>query len=105
MTVAPVERPHLAWWISILAGLGLCGLIGFHRASFEWWSEHVTTALSQSLIQGLFIGGVLLHVGEASYAARLASRLGLDVPGWTFQTLVLGFPSLRLLLARMEAAR
>ena len=100
------ERPPLGWWIAITGGLATLAVVAFHPGAYAWWSAHVTTAFSARFLQAVFVVSVLLHVGEALYAVRLARRLGLDgaASGWFWQTLALGFPSLRLLRRRAPAA-
>ncbi len=100
------ERPHAGWWIAIAGGLGALAIVAFHPGAYAFWSAHVTAVFSKPLLQAVFVVSVLLHVGEALYALRLARRLGLDAAaGWFWQTLALGFPSLKLLRRRARAAR
>jgi len=99
-----VERPSLGWWLAIAGGLLLNGVVAFVPAAYDLWCAHVTTALPQWLVQAIFLGAMATHVGEALYAARLARDAGLGdaAAGWFWQTLALGFPSLRLLRARAQ---
>jgi hypothetical protein len=101
---APIDRPPLGWWIAILAGLALNAAVAFDAGTYAWWCAHVTAALPQGVVQAIFIAAVLTHVGEATYALRLAQRSGLgsSAGGWFVQTLLLGFPSLRLLRQRAQ---
>lgn len=101
-----VDRPHWAYWTSILFGMSLLALLALHDDTYAAWCTHVTTVFSRPLLRVLLIGAVAAHVGEAAYAYSLASRARLlnTRIGWTLQTLVLGFPSLRLLLRRARAA-
>ncbi len=57
---------------------------------------------SQFGIQIVFLLAVLAHVGEAIYAVRVATEKECTNRkiAWFIQTLLLGYPSLRLLLAR-----
>jgi len=100
--VAGVDRPRLGWWISVLGGMALLGLLAFHTGAYAQWRALVTVALSQSLLRGIFAAAVLTHLLEAMYAWHLAQRAGLrrSARGWFLQTLLLGYPSLRLLLRR-----
>ncbi|MBK7971800.1 MAG: DUF4499 domain-containing protein [Deltaproteobacteria bacterium] len=97
-----VERPHIGWWISIFLGMGLTTALAVSDGVYGWWHEHVTTLLSQGLIQVIAVAAWAAHVGEGIAAHRLASRLGpgTDVMGWAIQTTLLGFPSLKLLKKR-----
>jgi hypothetical protein len=103
-----VERPHLGWWVSILLGMGLTSTLACSEQAYALWAEHVTGLLPRSLIQKIFAVAWLLHVGEALYARKLAKELDYSdeaTRGWTFQTFLLGFPSLSKLLRRRAAAR
>lgn|GEM_PF-281590 len=97
-----VEHPAAGWWVSILSGMGLLGLIAHHEGVWRWWSGRVTPAVPRPAYQAVFWVAVGLHVGEAAYAVREAERDGRSASSlrWGFQTLLLGFPSLRLLLRR-----
>ncbi len=97
-----VERPATGWWVAILSGMGLLGLIAHRRRVWEWWSRRVTSAVPRPVYRAVFWVAVGLHVGEAAYAVRDAERDGRSASSlrWGFQTLLLGFPSLRLLRRR-----
>lgn len=97
-----VERPHAAWWVSILGGLALLGLLAYHDGAYAWWSSTVTAAIPQGGLHVVFVAAWLAHVGEGLYALGLARRAGLraSAPGWFVQTFVLGYPSLMLLRRR-----
>ena len=99
-----VERPPLGWWIAIFGGLGLNALVGFSHGAYAVWCNHVTTVLAQATIRNVFLGAVVVHAGEATYAWRLASHAGLtSAPGWALQTFLLGFPSLGRLRQRVAS--
>ena len=94
------ERPHPGWWVTIPGGLGLTALLALDPDVYAFWAAHVTRALSRPSVQTIGAIAALQHLGEALYAARLAETIGEPAGGWFVQTLVLGFPSLRLLLRR-----
>ncbi len=96
-----VERPHPGWWVAVLGGLGLTALLAFDPAAYALWARRVTDALSPAVLQAMLVVAVVLHVGEALYAWRLARRSGFPAGAWFSQTLLVGFPSLRLLLRRV----
>jgi len=98
-----VDRPAPGWWLAIAGGLGLLAVVALSPAAYAFWAAHVTGAFSRSLLLVVLVAAFLVHVGEALYARRLAERLGLAGAGWFWQTLALGFPSLRLLRARARA--
>lgn len=97
-----VERPHFLWWASIVFGMSLLSVLALWNGAYAWWATRVTTLFPQPLLRVLLVGALAAHVGEGLYAYRLAARLGLvhSQRGWLLQTLILGFPSLRLLLRR-----
>ena len=99
-----VERPPLGWWIAIFGGLGINALVGFNAGAYASWCNHITTLLPQTTIRNIFLGAVVVHLGEATYAWRLASQAGLkSAPGWALQTFLLGFPSLGRLRQRVAS--
>lgn len=97
-----VDRPALGWWVAILGGLGLLGILGVSTGAYAAWTHYVTGVFSQTQLFRLFVVSYLIHVGEALWARRLALRSGLrkSANGWAFQTFLIGFPSIRLLRAR-----
>lgn len=100
--MSTIDRPHLGWWISIIAGMTTLGVLAFDPAALAWWTSHLFWLPPSSLLIAVFIVAVALHVGEAAYAFRLA-RGGVApaaAVGWALQTLTLGYPSLRLLKQR-----
>ena len=102
---ARIDRPHLGWWVTVLAGMVLLAVLAFDASAYSAWCAKVTTVLPQRLLQGIFIAALATHIGEAAYAFRLASRCGLreNAGGWFLQTFLLGYPSLRLLRRRAAA--
>ena len=96
---AHAERPALGWWVSILSGMTLLGLIAFHGSTWRWWSGHVTGVIPQGALRGLFVAAVATHIVEGGVAVRVAERDGRHAAAlsWGAQTLLLGFPSLGLL--------
>ena len=97
-----VERPALGWWLAIPAGLGALAVVALDPAAYAWWTRRVTAAFSQPLLLAVLVASIAAHVGEALYARSLALRHGFasSARAWFWQTLVLGFPSLRLLRQR-----
>jgi len=92
-------RPHALWWVLILGGLGLLVVLIHCDAAYNWWCEHITDGISREVMWGIWISTAFAHVLEARHAHRLAVRHGLHqvATAWTLQTLMLGYPSLRLL--------
>ncbi|MEM9070462.1 MAG: NAD-dependent epimerase/dehydratase family protein [Myxococcota bacterium] len=100
-----VRRPHLGWWLAIGVGLGLTFALALSDSAWGVWTDLVGTFLPRIVIQGIAIGAAILHVGEGAYAYVRARAAGLPTAGgWGFQTLLLGYPSLRLLLAEVRDA-
>lgn len=100
-----VERPALGWWVSILSGMTLLGLIAFNGLTWRTWSEHVTGVIPQGFLRVLFGAAVVTHVAEGAAAVRMAESDGRHAAslGWGAQTLLLGFPSLGLLRKSVAA--
>ncbi len=98
-----VERPHWGWWVSILAGMGLTGVLATSSSAFVWWSENVTDLLPRPLIAVVFAWACWLHVAKGLRAVRIAERAGLHETSlaWGWQTFLLGFASLGLLEKRV----
>jgi hypothetical protein len=104
-----VERPHLAWWVAILAGMALTGTLAISDWAYGWFAAHVTALLPRSAIVAIFVWACWLHVKKGLLAVQLAERAGLHATalGWGWQTFLLGFASLGLLekrIARRAAA-
>ncbi len=97
-----VERPHAGWWVAIGGGLGLTYVLGLWPGAHAWWVAHVTPLPSLPVVQLIGVLAAATHLAEALYARRLARRIGRGrtASGWFWQTLALGFPSLRLLRRR-----
>lgn len=101
------ERLSIGWSVAVVVGLGTLAVVAFSAGAYAWWGAHVTGALPQGLLQAVFAGAVLTHLGEALYALTLVRRLGLeaDRTRWFWQTLLLGFPSLGILVRRARASQ
>lgn len=101
-----LERPALGWWIAIGGGIGCLAIVALSDSAYAWWSTHITAAIPQWAFRGLFYGTVLTHIAEALSAWQLARRSGLNrsASAWAAQTFILGFPSLRLLRAKVSRA-
>lgn len=99
-----VYCPHPLWWVSVFVGMVLLGLFAFNSDAYAFFAQHITSKLSKTFLQGLFLISVILHFGEAFYAFYLARRAGLKstAKGWCIQTFLLGYPSLRLLLKHIK---
>ena len=102
-----VERPHWAWWVAILGGMGLLGVLTLSDGAHAWWSEHVTSGTPRLLLAPVFVWAVLLHVAKGQRAVRLAEQAGLNATSlaWGWQTFLLGFASLGLLEKRIARRR
>jgi 3beta-hydroxy-delta5-steroid dehydrogenase/steroid delta-isomerase len=105
-----VDRPHWAWWLAILGGMGLTGALAISDAAYGWFAAHVAAWLPQPLIGAIFVWACWLHVKKGLRAVQLAERAGLreTALGWGWQTFLLGFASLGLLerrIARRAAER
>jgi 3beta-hydroxy-delta5-steroid dehydrogenase/steroid delta-isomerase len=101
-----VERPHWLWWVSIILGMLVLGLVAHDPSTWGWWSEKVTAAIPRWIFHVALWAAVLTHVHKGMKAVRLAERAGLHrtSSAWGWQTFVLGFASMSLLLPRIERA-
>ena len=102
-----LERPHVGWWIVVLAGASVYLLLAFDAGAYATWCTTVTPFVTQTQLRGFLLFAAVGHVAEAFYAVHLAQRLGLQeaAPGLFLQTLMVGYPSLRLLLRRVGRSR
>jgi hypothetical protein len=96
------DRPNIVWWLLVLGSLTLLALLAFRAPVYAWWVARAFPLPPRPALVALFAVAVALHIGEATYAARLARRFKLPAGAWAVQTLLLGFPSLRLLLRRVR---
>lgn len=103
LDVDAVERPAAGWWIAVGSGLGLLAWMALVPSAYAWWATHVTGAISQPQLLALLILAIVTHAAEALVARRIALDGGLEqsAHAWAWQTLLLGFPSLRLLRRRL----
>lgn len=98
-----VRRPHIGWWIAVLGGLGLLFVLTFSAGAYAWWTENLTPMFPPIVLYWISAIAIALHVGEGLYAWHRARQAGLPTAGgWFRQTLTLGYPSLRLLLAELK---
>lgn len=98
-----VERPVFYWWLSILGGMTILGLLAFHQAAGNYWKEYIPM-IPVFFLRVLFFLAIFTHACEAFYALKLAKKSGLKETsfGWFLQTFLLGYPSLKLLLRQLK---
>jgi len=103
-TLEKVDRPHLAWWLSSILGMIALGLIAHHPPTWAFWSQQVIGAIPHWVYQAALWVAVVTQVHKGLKAVRLAERAGLHntSTAWGWQTLVLGYASLNLLLPRIK---
>jgi hypothetical protein len=99
-----VDCPHTAWWVLILFGMTLTGLLAYNDLVWGAWHGVVGDLLPRPVIVGIFLVAVAIHVCEAAYAYRLAVRSGRAATAalWGAQTLLLGIASLSLLKKQIK---
>lgn len=88
-SVDVLDRPSFGWWLAVLGGMALLALIawGWDILGLKW----------------LFIASLIVHFAEAVYAFKKAAQAKVKMAkGWFWQTFLLGYPSLRLLLKRIN---
>jgi hypothetical protein len=100
-----IERPHWLWWALILPAVALLAVLSASASAFESWAATTRLPLPQAVYQGLLVFTFVAHSGEAMFAMSLAGRSSEAErkAGWAMQTLMLGYPSLRLLLKRLRS--
>lgn len=111
------RRASIFWFIIIPFGMSLLALLAFFfppslpmsgspasaAEFFQLINFYVLIAFqSQFVLQIILYLAVAIHVGEALLAYVVATRMGcVKTRGyWAAQTLLLGYPSLRLLLQK-----
>jgi hypothetical protein len=102
-----VDRPHAIFWVSIIFGMSLVSALAVSDRAHALWTENLGSFPSRPLIVGIFVAAWMAHVSEALYARKLCQDLGITANknGWTLQTFLLGYPSLRLLLLRKQSGK
>lgn len=95
-----VQRPYIAWWIAIITGMSVLTVLSFNAHLFYLFSHYIFGLFSQFELQILLFLAIVVHICEALYAKKIALSLGFVSTSfsWFLQTLLLGYPSLRLLL-------
>lgn len=107
------EAPALTWWVSIVLGMALTGIVAFcdsegavlNSAAIRPINALALTIFrSQTNLKILFWTAVLTHVGEACWAVHLATMVGCFNTWklWGVQTFILGYPSMQLLYRRQK---
>jgi 3beta-hydroxy-delta5-steroid dehydrogenase/steroid delta-isomerase len=97
-----VIRPHWAWWLAILPGLALTFALAFSQGAYDAFTS-VIPLFPRVIVQGIAAMAIALHVGEGLFAYARARGATLPTAGgWGLQTLLLGYPSLRLLLRELR---
>lgn len=100
-----VVRPHLAWWLAIFGGLGLTFALALSQTAYDAFTS-VVPLFSRAVVRAIAVGALAAHVGEGLYAYARAKTAKLPTAaGWGWQTLMLGYPSLRLLLRELREPR
>ena len=97
------------WYVLIGLGMYLTYRVGFFPSAANSWIlgyeyiEKLSLAMfrKQEVVQWVFYGAVLTHIGEAMVAFRIANNCFKNTKYlWFLQTFLLGYPSLKLALAR-----
>lgn len=100
-SIETVERPKMGWWIIILGSFSLLTVLAFNPTAYQFFNQNFLSFFTQIHLKTLFFGALLIHLSEAFYALKVARQKKLQrSASWFLQTLLLGYPSLRLLLRR-----
>ena len=93
-----VVRPSLFWFLLLDGGIVVLVRLAFNRPAYDRALEVSGNRLPpREVLYSLVAATAAIHVGEALAAGRMARRRGLSPRGWRLQTLIVGFPSLRVM--------
>jgi hypothetical protein len=93
-----VVRPHWGWFALLDGGIVALTILATSPKAHEAVSEAVPVPLpSHQACRQMLVGTAVIHAAESVVAGRMARRRGLAPGGWRRQTLLVGFPSLRVL--------
>lgn len=102
-----LDGPTIYVWLFVIVGMSILFCAGFlPPVEPVRWAHNLSLFFLRSMlaIRLVFIVAVMLHVAEAFYAWSLARRIDPEnSKGWFWQTLALGFFSLRYLLKRARS--
>eukprot|EP01034_Spumella_vulgaris_P021451 gene21452-27484_t len=110
------EIAHIVWYFLIILGMTLLGLTAFCSPQYLQHSNAFLSAVnwlaltifrSQQILKYVFIAAVGAHVIESLQAFNLCLQLRCDETKymWVAQTLLLGYPSLKLLYDRQKVMK
>jgi hypothetical protein len=104
------QRPHIGWFLAIPAGMLALAMVAspsnFTQLSRNWAID-ILTEIGLKLfgsyqnLRYVFLVACALHVGESCVALIVCIKRGYSLRNillWTLQTMLLGFPSLSMLL-------
>ena len=105
------DLPTKPWWISILLGMGLLGIVAYSKPDSALMHSVFIHPInlfalllfrSQENLRYLFVAAVVTHAAEATAAIWMAQVEGCrNTWGlWGIQTFILGYPSMQLLYRR-----
>jgi len=92
---------------ALLTGFGTLALTSFHRPSYETLLEPLfktKAEKAQPVLQIIFYLASAAHAVEAGYVGYLCYKNKIDVRNsvlWVMQTLLVGFPSMTTLQAKI----
>jgi hypothetical protein len=93
-----VVRPSLFWFLLLDGGIVVLTKLAVSKSAYDKVDDMTGDALPpRETLQAMLIGTAVVHAAEALVAGRMAKRRGLSPLGWRLQTLIVGFPSLRML--------
>ncbi len=106
MTVSSdVVRPSWAWFALLDGGLVALSLLACSETAHQRAVEVSPVPIpSQPWCRSILFGAVIVHIAEGVAAGSMARRRGVSPKGWRLQSLIVGFPSLRLLRALPRVA-
>lgn len=100
-----VIRPSWGWFALLDGGLAALAVLALSERAHTKVTEDIGFPIpSQKRCQSILLGAAVVHVAEGLAAGPMARRRGISPKGWRVQSLVVGFPSLRLLRRLPPAA-
>jgi hypothetical protein len=101
-TTRTIERPAWWWFVLLDGGLLTLGVLALSPRGAAWMRERAPLP-STRVLRSLLLAALVTHLTEGGVAWRRAKHDDLDASRWALQTAVVGFPSLRLLVAQRSS--
>lgn len=89
------ERAAPLWYLAIDGGLAVAALMAASQTVYDVVSSRVPVP-PRKVTQVFAVGSFFVHIGEATYAYRVAKAAGMHRTAgrWAAETMIVGFPSI-----------